>query len=69
MRMLPHVNPDCPGRWRPCQVSQTMFWQCDRCGAVGHDCMDNHAAAIRENALGETLSKLAAEGQKLLSEP
>ena len=63
---LSHSSPDCTGRWGVRTVNGGSYWKCDLCGALGAISVRNHAAAVRENAMGLMLDCLTRAGRRLL---
>ena len=63
---LSHSFPECTGRWRVRTIAGKPVWKCDACGTLGAINLQNHASAIRENALGLMLGNLTRDRRKLL---
>ena len=63
---LSHDSPECTGRWGVRQLAGKSVLECDGCGALGAINLRNHAAAIRERAMGLMLDSLARDGRKIL---
>ena len=63
---LRHSSPDCAGTWGIRTVNGGSYWKCDLCVEIDYPSPAIHAAAIRENSMGNTLEQLTTEGRKLL---
>ena len=66
---LLHDSPECTGRWGVRQLAGKSVWKCDGCGELGAITLQNHASAIRENLMGNTLDQLTSDGRELLDRP
>ena len=63
---LPHHTPDCTGTWYLQRLGLHTYWRCDTCHARAEPTLLVEYAAVRENAIGYQLHRLANEGKKLL---
>ena len=61
---LSHKYPECIGRWDCRSAGYQLYWRCSVCGAIGRDSVENHAAVIMENLMGNTLEQLTKEGRE-----